>query len=453
MKTELELDFIPRSFDSHINPTASSLHHTHPLFQIPSIIYALVIPGKKISVLDLLKFDLPPISKNIQHHTVEKYLSNAKPNYFKVDNIRKIPVPPLSTVTQLAAQGPGAADRGVVSSVRCPHIAGGKEQNLPLWVVSFWLLVHEIHMDGLRAWKDAVEFLGQEKRKDSEGKGKGLVAEHVLLLLERTEWSDTVHGFDRDCEPITSVAQYATTQWLGSTHIQQMLELLRGFLETNSGLVVLDAWFPHILRKFYRGCDSDAYTTSKGAHALRSLGEELAQGQVSKAGGIANINDVHWVTFIVDFKECTILYGDSLSGPINAELSSMLSWWIQKHAQQTFKVARLSITLQSDDFSCGIMAYNALAHAFLPRDHPLLKPRHAVLERLIVMYKVLKRHNDMKVSLINLFKEEDYLLAIRGLWDGYQTSNTHLICLLLHHHPPPEARIMSLVTHPRQDIS
>lgn len=381
--------------------TPEIIADAHPLFRIPDTICIQAFPKPSTTVSDLMDLPLPPIMTSYTRRLGLHWLSSENPNLISLEDIRSIPVPPTAVVWRHAQQAVDAAQRGVVSSVDCSHANKNANERAPLWILTFWLKVHDIYAGGLQQWKDAIRFLGQQRIR-GQGKKKKEVISSVLDSFQRLLWDDAVHGFDRDCEPIAVIAQYASTEWMSSTHIQQMLELIQQSLGSHCDSVVADVWFTAMLHQFYQGREANIYASSKNGRFFRDLGEELASGKKKRVGGIANIDNSHWVAFVLDFETSELLYGDSLGGQPHMDVVAMLLWWANQHTGRQFMVNALPITYQSDHYSCGIMAYNSLGHALSPRTFPLISAQKALNERLNIMWRVISRHEQIKVSIHNL---------------------------------------------------
>ncbi|KIK05836.1 hypothetical protein K443DRAFT_3607 [Laccaria amethystina LaAM-08-1] len=122
---------------------------------------------------------------------------------------------------------------------------------------------------------------------------------------------------------------------------------------------------------------------------LRDLGTDLGFHHHSQLVTISNINKNHWGAIIVDFNQKSIRYGDSMERPINAGVKAALNWWLYFHTGQTFTYAELLTTHQQDSHSCGILAWNALAHYFFPKRYPLLDASHMQDAQLHMLLKIL----------------------------------------------------------------
>jgi Ulp1 family protease len=136
------------------------------------------------------------------------------------------------------------------------------------------------------------------------------------------------------------------------------------------------------------------YATAENYNWIRKKGQELGTGILDKLATIVNIGGNHWVAVVIDFQSSQILYGDSLGGTITVEIETVLIWWIHHHTGQQFTTNRLPITRQRDGYSCGIMAWNAVAMNVLPKNYVLIKSESVADERLKVFLHMSERHNN-----------------------------------------------------------
>lgn len=120
---------------------------------------------------------------------------------------------------------------------------------------------------------------------------------------------------------------------------------------------------------------------------------------------IVNVNNNHWVALIIDFREHMILYGDSIRkniGCMNSELRLAFKWWATFHTGVRFKVEELPIMEQSDGFSCGILAWNALASHLCNME---IIPASKVLGHHVkVCHQIVLHHLQAKDNLVRQFR-------------------------------------------------
>jgi len=84
---------------------------------------------------------------------------------------------------------------------------------------------------------------------------------------------------------------------------------------------------------------------------------------------------------------------------MDPELKGALKQWTKKHTSINFTHNILPITHQIDSFSCGLLAWNALAHFFLPKHYTLIAPADVATGRLDVLLRICTQHQN-EVSCI-----------------------------------------------------
>jgi hypothetical protein len=115
---------------------------------------------------------------------------------------------------------------------------------------------------------------------------------------------------------------------------------------------------------------------------------------------LKNLNNEHWVALVLDFKNSCIRYGDSFDEDAPPKLMCAVEWWTYYHTGRHFTHAKLAITMQTDGFSCGLLAYNALAHNANPEKYPLINATAVDDVRLEILLAVTRQHSDNIVSIL-----------------------------------------------------
>jgi hypothetical protein len=156
-------------------------------------------------------------------------------------------------------------------------------------------------------------------------------------------------------------------------------------------ITIRDTLFvPAICKAFLRR--NHPRTSKSRPGSLQVLGELLVSGIYQQLGTIVNYQDTHWVAIVLDFPNKTIWQGDSLDWEMEAKLREPLEWWIHDHTSTTFAYKKMQVTHQKDTFSCGLLAWNALSHYFLPDYCPLIDQRDVAHARLKVLLQVCDQH-------------------------------------------------------------
>jgi hypothetical protein len=212
----------------------------------------------------------------------------------------------------------------------------------------------------------------------------------VRCTLEGLMWYGSVNRFS-DSPEIDCLHKYMTTAWLGTICEEQMLDLLQIDLMNHhadpDAIVIKDTDFIGCLHLAFSGC-----YTRPGKDSIHKRGTALGRGDHRYLATITNCFECHWVAIIIDFCTHTIWHGDSLDWAIDPDILMLLEWWTAKHSITKFTVDHLPITHQSDTFSCGLLAWNALANFFLPKQFLLIAPEQVAAEQLQLFLHISDHH-------------------------------------------------------------
>ena len=355
--------------------------------KIPPKIRTKIIPNQDLSVLDIQKIPFPKISitKNTSPQ-IQIFLSRLTPNTNDITEISLLPMPSEALLKDLLK----CPEIKKSQSFICEHLHGHTGLRVPLWTIGYWLEVLKIHSIKL-LWASA------QRNLDLLQKGHLLtdnIIEQVSSVLEKLSWKNQIKGVPADLPP-EHLTSYLTRKWLTDEHENQMLHLLQEELtlqNPESSINVTYTYFFQILLQLHR---DGTYNTDESAAWVRRISEELAKGVYDIFATIVNINDNHWVAIVVDFKASKCLYGDSMGGAIDENIENILTWWTYHHTGVTFTKSYLPITRQQDGFSCGLLAWNALAAYLLPDIHSLIDASDVAKGRLKMFLQVVDQHNEV----------------------------------------------------------
>jgi hypothetical protein len=216
------------------------------------------------------------------------------------------------------------------------------------------------------------------------------VFDAIKTALLYTPWTGRLQGF-RNTIDLQQLSAYLTREWLTDEHELLMLDVLKSDLLANNctNHFIEDPAFTTLLEVAYK--NQEDYTTSNGYQWIRTRGEELASGQKRYLATIVNQHGTHWTAVVIDFVQHEILYGDSYQNTMDSKLRSILDWWVQEHSDRLFAHHLLPITRQQDDFSCGVLAWDAICCYLLPGPcRPLMDPRHPMIERAKMFLELTK---------------------------------------------------------------
>lgn len=314
--------------------------------------------------------------------------------------MKTIPIPSSNAINTLLHHATTvdveSTSTPAVQSVQCAHLINpmAVAYCLLLWVISYWAEVSCLHAIR-QSWIDAersLEWQSQSWRKVKGPDSQNLV-QQAYMMLGILPWIGFILGSEIH-EKIDHLATYMMQEWLSDVHGTQMLELLWSAVHWQKASVEVEIegpYFYHYLKSALEAGESKYKDSASFIHA-RSLGRALRSGQHTSVGFITNVCGNHWVSTVVDFMAGRILYGDSLGGQPENEFISAIQWWIQYHTNTQFVISELMVPRQEDSFSCGILAFNVLAHFYLPKQYPLMDTMWIGEERLKNFLEIGRRH-------------------------------------------------------------
>jgi hypothetical protein len=361
--------------------------------KIPRSVRVQILPDEKISVLELLKFELPNISSVASAHPVQRFFCQNDPTIVDPLAIRAIPIPFASTVKELT-QACSSLGEGI-NSVTCLHVQSEQGSYLPLWVITYWAEAIELRLTWRDPWVRAEANL-RKRNKVWKNEASANLITQVYAALSTLPWHGNIHGFDNE-EPLYTLTTYLTQDWLSDIHANQMLDLLRHAVQldpTKSKVEVENLQFIRTLQRAYAARHTHEYENARYFARPRRLGQLLATGVRDIVGLEANIRESHWVTMVVDFRNDRILYGDPFGDEPDASILDTITWWACHHTGHEFSVSALVTSHQTDTFSCGLLSWNALAHRLAPAQYALMDPKEVEDERIKVLLAIIKRHCD-----------------------------------------------------------
>jgi hypothetical protein len=369
-------------------------HNSKYYPEIPHNILDVILPKKNISVLDILNFSLPGIARKspnlLQPQT---FFSTQNATTTDLGKIQQTPLPPLSILEHLLQ----ATELRNAQSIVCQHVPG-LGLHFPPWIVTYWAEAARIGTVK-NTWILAEEAMELQKKGKHRTEETNDLITRAYNTLATISWSATVQGFPGTIS-VEYLATYMTKDWLTDEHEDQMLHLLgRELARSSEGdserIYIAETFFMPSLIMVYKEPDrANQYATASSYSWLRKKGQEFGTGSLDKLATIANVGGNHWVAVVLDFRSSQILYGDSLGGTITVEIETVLNWWVHHHTGERFTTNQLPITRQRDGYSCGMLAWNAVATKILPKNYRLMKSDGVADERLKIFLRVSERHND-----------------------------------------------------------
>jgi len=304
---------------------------------------------------------------------------------------RRLPIPPPTVTRKLVEAGRQAWLDGF-TSVTYAHIPGEVITHFPLWIVSFWNDTLNIRVKVRKPWIDAKDWVIQQLQQKRSAERRSF-AKETSTLLSLLPWDGAKQGLS-DNEPIHVLWRYLGPNWLASSDENDMLEILHRRIANYPELIQnLRVEGVELTQKLVTAFTNREMNDYKGQDCrwIRTLGEDIINNSqtILTIGhlGVHNGKE-HWIAIVVEGKAGIIRYGDSFGAPIPPTLLATFQWWLSHHDQRIFQVADLPIAMQTDGFSCGMFAPNALNHFVDPQLFPLAKQSDAIAGRLRMFNEV-----------------------------------------------------------------
>jgi len=339
---------------------------------IPLTLCAALFPTPGCTVSQLLSFQFPihgTLQKNTASSLSDFWLTESPIllDMIHIPELCSLPLPPSTMLDELATD----KNHSAATSVHYTHLPASNPAKIrpyPRWILSYWVELTRLRKFAQGPWLRAESWVNSQACKFRSLDNSCLVSS-IQVLFSTLPWMGYTCGF-LDPEPITKFAYYLSSRWLATSHIEQQLELFTSKITHEMPLSPFKIVSSMFLKKIVEiHCRPEEYNAERaGTRHLWAVGEELASQihHQTTLCGIFNVDNSHWVTVIVDTKEGSILYGDSLRG-WNHDILDALQWWIKVYVHgKNFNCQRLMIGQQTDSVSCALFAVNALVHFITP---------------------------------------------------------------------------------------
>ncbi|KAK7013369.1 hypothetical protein VNI00_019481 [Paramarasmius palmivorus] len=289
---------------------ATTLDPVDSALQIPITALQAILPtsnGKAISpcssiteILQLNTKNLPPIASTPFHWPDDGTLFGAASSVIdtpaKSIILRKQPMPTKAEIESLHLRTTKAAQSGKLTFAY-PVSQPGDETSiirLPLWAVSFWILVYSIQ-EHREVWEAARTWL----------QNHGFAA-FVNELFSELPWQLRL---PRAMGDVMDMARFLSDRWLNDVALSQLTELIRGSLGTETKICVEDVYWSNLM--------IDAYKKRDNGHSIsryvNTVGERLQDGTYTQVlcpvsvhfnaqinSLPVNRNGNHWVALAID---------------------------------------------------------------------------------------------------------------------------------------------------------
>ena len=385
---------------------------------LPPVVVQGWLPNEEQSILFLFQFDrYPPRPSHYIHPSNFQSVLHQEavfPFEFDLQSLLSIAPPVLPSIPQAYEVAMKRSPHPILSVTLQPH--HGNPVTLPHWIFTYWTEIQRA-LDTRRRWKVALEWI----KKNTALPAAAELRSQLLLALSSFSWSRGA-SYTADIVPLFSST--SKEAYLNTFHLDHMILWMRDQCQEKDR--------PNVTRHIFTSVDqfntmmsfySRVSMKKEGAfwNTLMGIENKVIQGEVDSVCGIINLREDHWVSVVINFQQCKILYGDSFYQPMPTRQREACKRWVKHlikrstHLVGEVTVGALEIGVQKDGISCGLFALNSIAHHYL--GHPLL-PTDSVALNYCRMEIGLNILSTMTVCLLAvILQNSDLLFVIDCRWD------------------------------------
>ncbi|KAJ7629632.1 hypothetical protein DFH06DRAFT_1338051 [Mycena polygramma] len=414
---------------------ASVQAYVRQQLKMSQLFRGIYLPHEKLSVVKLAEFTLPPMSTS-----ADDYKIPAGHNFFTEDGneetdlelLMEIQVPPVAVLTKLAAQARQQYLDGA-ESIRVP----GTRQPLPLWVLDLFIELQLTVKPAVDAWAKGIKWLQRSAFNEYPREIKQALRSLATLSWKGSIPLEALNGTRPGLggDPVESLTRYLLREWFSSLHMDQMTDLILVDIR-KKGLSDIQMMKNSITTEIlvqYRKNPRDY--DPNGDRFLQCFGKSLKDH--SEFAGMFHVRTNHWVGAAVDLLGQSIEYGDPGGDEIeDVDVCDALQWFVDQHRSNSAELpqAELPCTKQEDSHNCGLYGPNAIAHRFLPDEHPLYSADLVLgdLGRLDILQRLIAKFHDSHGPAV---KAAPHIIAQR-LHEYMNTSTSHRRSRSLSSTPP-----------------
>lgn len=382
-----------------------------PILRVPDAIQAALqqttsipsqlrpsLPPSHLPIYSLLHFSLPPSSDDYTDEALQ--FSNRATGGVEKAALLGTLAPPSGLIQAAASALPQRWLDGMEGVL-------WKGRGWPLWVVPYWALLSQVH-DTRSAWQYANSWISRQAKQGDEYRK---AASGVQAVLKTLGWGGSLKGFHPNTTSITVLAGFLSEHRLSDLQVSLHTQLTERRLRQSALMMRSTALGPQFFNQLHSAHASKAtrpYTSiDPDRFPPRRVGTAIEDGTFTELGLTIFVGGNHWITAVIDFTNRSISIADSLHTPLahyTEEVIKPLQWYILQHEPEPniepFSLHELPCGRQTDGFSCGFLALNALEHYFFPTT-PLVPPHRVNCGRMDTFVRIARAHLDTIANVVS----------------------------------------------------
>ncbi|KAF4590802.1 hypothetical protein EYR40_009399 [Pleurotus pulmonarius] len=349
--------------------------------------YSHYLPASSLSVHDLLYMQLPKESSELIIASAERWFSRDTPTT-DPECILERTIPPKSFLASLEKACGQAWFDGAQSVI--DHRYNDGLDRLPRFVITFWREMVRIQ-EKRKTWERSFTWLSKEEKRLNQTAGDVEIVRNAMGYFKVIGWNTPLA--QRPFVASFELAPLLGTAWLSDEHIDLMIEVISDRIKEEGVRTSIVAPLNLSASITLRGTKKE---TASSKRQLDEIKSEIQSKGVTRMYFPVHVNGNHWIAAFVDFERRTYGYGDSLTGiymqsPLKF-MRSLGSWLKDTFGGRRFEAQGDSLMRgsQTDSFSCGIIAINAIEHAIF--GERLWEAQRAAPERIRWFVRIVERH-------------------------------------------------------------
>ncbi|KAI0363681.1 hypothetical protein BV20DRAFT_957785 [Pilatotrama ljubarskyi] len=364
------------------NTPALVLAARRRVLAVPPDLLPTIFPDPSVPVSALLKVALPAQASLLSYERAEAAFTEELPTEdISTPSFRSRSIPPATYLAKLKDAFGQAWFDGARSIVDFRF----KYSRLPLYALSYWEEMARI-ISKQTAWQRAQEWVTQWASQYA------LVdlARQVQDVMERLAWGAELRALGA-ATSVETLALLLSDQWLDDELIDMLVSNLAVRAEQDPGLsreiAVATLAFHHCLLAV-----AGKPERAGSKEVLQRYRARVLDKGLKRLYFLANLNNEHWVAFLIDFAQGTISYASKqlrparLMSAISRITSSAIAWAKAELGVKLIDRGNcLPHGIQRDGSSCGVCTINTIAHnifgdrLFTPEDRYRLQLEYFVV--------------------------------------------------------------------------
>lgn len=276
--------------------------------------FRVLIPKAALPVTRLIALHIPEISNEIISVKATAWFSNDIPGSNVTAILQTRPIPNREHLRSLEAAFGQAWFNGSKSIIDSRYNDG--RDRLPLWSLTLWEIMSEIHMQQAK-WKRSYLWLEEQRKRYEDNEATTNAIEKAVTILSIMGWKTTVSYQNATARTDILFPQLLSWDWVNDELINSMMERLSSRLKKSDigdkkKIMIASLPFANKIMAWQTLKKSGPYTKKNGAGVLVLYEKHVKKNGIKRLYLPVHINGNHWIAAYIDFEKEKMAYGEKL---------------------------------------------------------------------------------------------------------------------------------------------